>query len=293
MSTDQDLPLVVLTGASGFLGSQTLDYLLKQNYRVLAPVRSLSRLSYQKARYANTHYAARIQYVEVPDQSVPSSFGNILTGAEAIIHNATVDPLAPAVAGEVPEKLITPVVDMASAIFLAALEVPSIKRFVYVGSSVSVVNGEILDGKKFTEEDWSEVSVEDAVRAGGGWLAYSVAKTLAEKKIWELTEERKPGFEVVVLNPPEIIGKSLHEVKEAKSISGLGAVGLKNLIDGKEATGISPASYGNFMAVGEALNLRELIYFPSDYNAALLWACTFTVYPYKSWSHMTEQYSNA
>ena len=202
MSTDLDLPLVVLTGASGFVGSQVLDYLLKQDYRILAPVRSVSRLSYQKARYANTPYAARIQYVEVPDQSIPSSFDNILTGAEAIIHNATIDPWTPTVAAEVPEKLIKPVVDMATAIFLAALEVPSIKRFVYVGSSVSVVNGEILDGRKFTEEDWSEVTVEDAVRAGGGLVAYCAAKTLAEKKIWELTEEKKPGFEVVVLNPP-------------------------------------------------------------------------------------------
>lgn len=202
MSTDLDLPLVVLTGASGFVGSQALDYLLKQNYRVLAPVRSVSRLSYQKALYENTPYAARVQYVEVPDQSVPSAFDNILTGAEAIIHNATIDPRVPAVAAEVPEKLITPVVDMAKAIFLAALEVPSIKRFVYVGSSVSVVNGDILDGKRFTEEDWTGVTVEDAVRAGGGVVAYTAAKTLAEKKIWELTEERKPGFEVVVLNPP-------------------------------------------------------------------------------------------
>jgi len=212
MSTDIDLPLVVLTGASGFVGSQVLDYLLKQNYRILAPVRSVSRLSYQKARYANTPYAARIQYAEVPDQSIPSSFDNILTGAEAIIHNATIDPWTPTLAAaEVPEKLIKPVVDMASAIFLAALEVPSIKRFVYMGSSVSVVNGEILDGKKFTEEDWSEVTVEDAVRAGGGVVAYCAAKTLAEKKIWELTEEKKPGFEVVVLNPPGMNNNSLSD----------------------------------------------------------------------------------
>jgi len=51
----------------------------------------------------------------------------------------------------------------------------------------------------------------------------------------------------------------LHEVKEAKSLGGLGTTGLKDLIDGKEVTGINPGSYGNFVYDPYSF-LRVIIY---------------------------------
>src|SRR5687768_12142960 len=75
----EELMLVALTGASGFIGSYTAAALHRAGHRVRALVRETSR---------RDHIAAHVAEWRVGDAADPQAVAGLVAGVEAVIHNA-------------------------------------------------------------------------------------------------------------------------------------------------------------------------------------------------------------
>lgn len=59
-------------------------------------------------------------------------------------------------------------------------------------------------GHIYSENDWNPTTLEQAL-TNGTW-GYRASKTFAEKAAWEFLDREKPGFSLVTLNPPLVLG---------------------------------------------------------------------------------------
>lgn len=92
---------------------------------------------------------------------------------------------------------------MVEALFEAAVEAGGdVERFVLTSSSTAVYRAVDLSKGEYTEDDWNTVTLEEVLSVWDPAETYSASKTFGERRLWELTAEVRPGFEVVVLCPP-------------------------------------------------------------------------------------------
>lgn len=194
--------LVLLTGATGFVGAHILHELITKNHRVIVPIRpaSASKADFFVEKYKD--YPGALRFVEVADQTDATALVPHLKGVEAIIHTASIAPGFGGPAKDAVKEVLEPVAGMITALFEAALQVDSVKRFVFTSSSTAVYGTVDLGKKEYTEDDWNPITVKDVQGPWDPSQIYRASKTLGEKRLWKLTEEYKPAFDVVILCPP-------------------------------------------------------------------------------------------
>lgn len=195
-------PLVLLTGATGFVGAHILHELIITNHRVIVPVRSssLEKTDFFVKKYSNQ--PGVVKFVAVADLADMATMLALMKGVTAVIHTASIIPSSVAPAGGVEKDMLEPMLGMFTALFEAALQVDTVKRFVLTSSSVSVFNSLDLTKKEYTEEDWNPITLADVTKEWNPTNAYSGTKVFVEQKLWELTKEKKPAFDVVVICLP-------------------------------------------------------------------------------------------
>lgn len=97
------------------------------------------------------------------------------------------------------------------------------KRIV-VTSSVAAVLEVVPNAPIFTENDWNTQAVHEVETKGKDSSAadkYRASKTLAERAAWAFMEKNKDkvGFDLVVINPPMVMGPVLHEVDNPDNLN--------------------------------------------------------------------------
>lgn len=235
-------PLVLLTGANGFVGAHVLEHLLKANYRVRSTVRSL-----EKARFIEEKYKTKkedLSFVVVPDIQANGSLDEAVKGCAFICHVAspyftsTNDPL---------KELLEPAVNGTKNVIKSALKADGLERLTILSSFASVVDLEKSPrpGYVYTEHDWNPITWEKGQQDGS--LGYFASKTFAEKAAWEMWKENKPSWDLVTFCPPMIYGPPIHEVHAEKGIAGLNT-SLLRLLTG--ITGKEPAFAGKVSTFG-------------------------------------------
>lgn len=192
--------LVVVTGASGYLGGNVVLAALKAGYRVRGTVRNTQNGEFLK----QLDYAGKADGdVELVSADIlePKGWDKVMEGATWVLHTASPFPLKEP---DNENELIKPAVEGTLNVLKAAHEAKTIKRVVLTSSTSSVMSGHELgkDGKSvsFSEKDWS--NTEKPIGA------YNRSKTLAERAAWKFAEEHK-GFELAVINPCLILGPPL------------------------------------------------------------------------------------
>lgn len=197
--TQMTSPLVLLTGATGFVGAHVLHELITNNHRVIAPVRpcSLSKTDFFLKKYIN--HPGALKFVEVADQTDTAAMLPLLEGVTAVIHMASIIPNGVQPARGVEKDMLEPVLGMITALFEACLQVDTVKRFVFTSSTVAVYGTIDLTKKEYTEDDWNPLTLAEVMKEWDPVKAYSGTKIFGEKRLAELTKENKPTFDVVVL----------------------------------------------------------------------------------------------
>lgn len=204
------MPLVLLTGSTGFVGAPTLRLLLADGYTVRAAIRDMSKADHIKKQHPEK--ADHLEFVEVRDMMKPDAFMEAAKGVDYIVHVAS--PFLLKVKSN-RKDLIDPAIDMTNAILNAAQASPSVKRIVFTSSFAT-----ILDPVKGIKCDY-EYTSESRSPLGNRWnilgnktvaslyspLAYTLSKVLAELAIWDYIKSKKPHFDAVTLHPPYIFGK--------------------------------------------------------------------------------------
>ncbi len=80
--------LILVTGATGFIGAHIVDTLLSRGLRVRGATRSLSKGDAMiKAR---PQYAGKLEFVQIDDFENPGGLEDAVKGVDGVIHTASV-----------------------------------------------------------------------------------------------------------------------------------------------------------------------------------------------------------
>ncbi|XP_071086097.1 uncharacterized protein [Haliotis cracherodii] len=201
MAAANDSPLVVVTGASGYIATHVVKQLQEGGYRVRGTVRSLQDENKVKHLQDLCPDAAhKLELVEA-DLTKPESWEAAVKDAEFVIHVAS--PF-PAQSPKDENEVIQPAVDGTQSVLKACVSTKTVKRVVLTSSCAAISWGPSANADKVcTEEDWSDLEKLDA---------YAKSKTLAEKAAWDFVKELPDSdkIELAVVNPAYVMGPVLH-----------------------------------------------------------------------------------
>eukprot|EP00831_Metopus_contortus_P082961 TRINITY_DN908_c0_g1_i1.p1 TRINITY_DN908_c0_g1~~TRINITY_DN908_c0_g1_i1.p1 ORF type:complete len:392 (-),score=78.53 TRINITY_DN908_c0_g1_i1:124-1299(-) len=206
---------ILVTGISGFLGSQIAFQLLNKGIKVRGTVRDKKNVEKMQVIKELPH--PELLEICEADLVVPHSFDEAAMGCDGIIHPASPFPL---MMPEDESLLIKPAVEGTLQILNAAAKSGTVRSVVITSSAVAMVSYVKEQTKVLTEEDWAEDEHNGT---------YSKSKVLAEKAAWDFYKDMgaEKKFRLAVINPAFILGPSLIKTDFTSSL------GIKMLLKGE------------------------------------------------------------
>jgi nucleoside-diphosphate-sugar epimerase len=206
--------LLVLTGATGFVGFKTLITALKAGYEVRIVVRSSGKgdavleASFIKALKLGSE---RLSYFVVPDIAAPGAYDDAVKGATYVIHCASPIPSF-GDAAPTPEFYDEFFVQTARKATIGLLEsirkAGTIKRVIITSSIAGIIplkyfigqgDNEVFNAENRTTLDPGPYSVE--------FQAYSASKVAALNASEAWVKENSPNFDLISVLPGWVFGR--------------------------------------------------------------------------------------
>jgi dihydroflavonol-4-reductase len=176
--------VILVTGASGWVGGHVCKQLLEKGFSVRAAVRDVAveRVSFLKKMGC--------ELVRVPDLLSDEGWADAMKGCAGLAHVASpVDLTGKADA----DTLVSMAVEGSERALRFAAEAGTVKRVVVTATMASVCGSQ---REKNPDHIWSEADKNDAPGT-----PYSKSKTAAEAKVWELAEKHKDLYSVTTVCP--------------------------------------------------------------------------------------------
>jgi nucleoside-diphosphate-sugar epimerase len=223
---------VLVTGATGYIGSWVVKYLLESGYTVRVTVRDKSKTEKYKHLVQLAEEAKGILEIWSANLLDEGSFDEAAAGADAIMHIASPFTLR---FKDAQRDLIDPALKGTRNVLSAATKSGTVKRIVLT-SSVAAVHGDNIDMvekglTEFTEEHFNTSS-------SAKHQPYSYSKVIAEKEAWQMAQLQSQ-WELVVINPSFVIGPSLSNSSDSESLNF-----MKDLLKGKFFFGAPDLMFG-------------------------------------------------
>ncbi|HEX2403930.1 MAG TPA: SDR family oxidoreductase, partial [Acidimicrobiia bacterium] len=187
---------VLVTGASGFIGSHIVQQLLEGGYRVRGTVRDPVKARADGHLTSLSGAAERLELTGA-DLLTPGAFDDAVRDCEYVIHTAS--PYAINVA-DPQVDLVDPAVRGTISVLESCRDSHTMRRVVLTSSVAAITDR--ADGRVYTEREWN-------TRSSLTRNPYYYSKTLAEQAAWQFMEARRPRFDLVAINPFFVIGPSL------------------------------------------------------------------------------------
>jgi len=199
--------LVAVTGASGYIGSWCVKYLVQNGYQARGTVRSLKDLIKVQ------HLMDMEEPVELfeADLLKEGSFDACFNGCKAVLHVASPFQLN---VKDGQKDLVEPALKGTLNV-LESCKRTGVKRVVLTSSCAAIVcqtaseDPDKFKGKIWTEKDWNTKST---VESG----AYRLSKYLAEKAAWEFCQ--KNGITLTTICPNFVLGPPLSTRLDSVSV---------------------------------------------------------------------------
>lgn len=212
--------VAVVTGVSGFIGSELCKQLLLKGWEVRGTVRSLAKAEkVEHLRALGDALPGKLTLHEA-DLLVDGSFDEVVKGADYVFHTAS--PFF--MKAEDPKKdLLDPAVKGTTTVIKSAIKSKdSIKRVVLTSSVAAIMKTKKGpgNGKLYTDEDWND----EATLTEG---SYPFSKTEAEKAARKLAAEE--GLDLITIHPSFVLGPVLSQRTDATSVST-----FKELLEGAD-----------------------------------------------------------
>lgn len=269
MTTIDKSKPVMVTGATGYVAGWLVKRLLEEGITVHAAVRNPDN----KKKVAHLDEIAAkskgsIKYFKA-DLLNPGSYKAAMEGCELVYHTASPFTMS----YKDPQKeLIEPAVQGTTNVLNTANEVPSVKRVVVTSSCAAIFTDakDVQDapGGVLTEEVWNTTASLDH-------QPYSLSKTLAEKKAWEM-KEAQDRWDLVTINPSFVLGPALNpgaSTSESMNILkqmgdgsfksgapkiGIGMVDVRDVADAHFQAGFTPEAKGRYITSAHNTDFFEL-----------------------------------
>jgi nucleoside-diphosphate-sugar epimerase len=188
---------VLVTGGSGYLGTQLIAVLLRDGLDVRATVRSLEgEVGVREAVRRGGADDASLELV-VADLKSDAGWAAAVEGVEEVHHVASPIPSAQP---EDPDELIVPAREGTVRVLKAARDAGA--RKVVLTSSFAAVGYSPKAVRDYTEADWTDPDTP-------GLPPYPRSKSIAERAAWDFIETEGGDTQLVVMNPTFIAGPSL------------------------------------------------------------------------------------
>lgn len=268
MNIDKTKPVMV-TGANGYVASWLVKKLLDEGVTVHAAVRDPNN---EKKVGHLTDLAktspGKLQFFKA-DLLTPDAYFESMQGCEVVFHTAS--PFTAEV--EDPQKeLIEPALHGTENVLKSVNKTPSVKRVVITSSCAAIYTDAIEtvnapDGK-LTEEMWNTTASMD-------YQPYSLSKTLAEKKAWEMVEAQDQ-WDLVAMNMPMVLGPPLnpsHTTSESMTLlktmgdgtlrfgtarMGVGMVDVRDVAEAHYRAAYTPSAKGRYITSAHNTDFLEL-----------------------------------
>ncbi|KAF2023699.1 NAD(P)-binding protein [Setomelanomma holmii] len=169
--------VVLLTGASGFVGFKTLLTALQAGYNVRAVIRKIEQAETLRTHPKVAPYSDQLAFATVPALTDHGAFDHVLFDVVAVLHVA--NPLAIAT-NDYERDIIEPAVNICIYVLHSALSCPSIRRIIITSS-----------------------------------MGYWNSKDLAPAAVKGFVAQHKPHFETIQMLPGVIIGPNDRATDEA------------------------------------------------------------------------------
>lgn len=209
---DPSKTTVLVTGASGFIGSHVVNEALLLGYSVRGTARSQAKADATSKTFNSSKYSTAIVSDFTHDTD---GIANAVKGVDAIIHVASDTTFSEDV-----DAVVGGVVKGVEHFLEAAAKEPKVKRFVLTSSSTAALlpipNKEVT----VTKDSWNDVAVDAAYNKKGEsvgpnpypFIVYAASKTEGEKAVWKFMKEKKPHFQANAVLPNANTGRILDSV---------------------------------------------------------------------------------
>nr|AAX83110.1 alcohol dehydrogenase-like protein [Ocimum basilicum] len=228
---------VCVTGASGFIASWLVKFLLQKGYTVKASVRDPNDPKKTEHLLALDGAKERLCLMKA-NLLDEGSFDSIVDGCEGVFHTAS--PFYHAVKDPQAE-LIDPALKGTLNVLGSCVKTSSVKKIVLTSSIAAVAYcGKPRTPEVIVDETWwSDPEICKQMQ-----LWYVLSKTLAEDAAWKFVKEK--DIDMVAINPAMVIGPLLQPTLNTS------AAAILNLINGAETYPNSSFGWINVKDVAHA-----------------------------------------
>ncbi|KAF3934918.1 Dihydroflavonol-4-reductase [Dactylella cylindrospora] len=211
---------VLVTGATGFIGSHIVDALLAKGISVRATYRSKHKAEAMRMHFRGIYgdkLNNLLNFVYTGDLTTEGCFDDAVRGVDSVIHCAS--PLNFALS---PPEILNPAIAGVKSLLASIATSSSIKKLIVLSSFAAILDEAekgLGPGVTYTAKDWNPVTYEEGLVDLR--QAYHASKTLTEKEVWKWADEvgKGKGIGVVSLCPGLVFGPMAYPIDKISELN--------------------------------------------------------------------------
>ncbi|RSH85395.1 hypothetical protein EHS25_004791 [Saitozyma podzolica] len=198
--------LVLVTGATGLIGSSVAVLLLDSGYKVRAATRSVEKQKPFQQMLESNYGKDAIEFVGVKDYTDPAAWDEILKDVQGVIHLASDLSFSPKY-----EEVVPTVEALTKTFINATSKASSVKSVVLTSSRIAAYDPVFGQDLNVTVNDWADYHIDNAKAIKqddpmAPIAIYAASKVVGEHMAWDFVKHNRPHFAFNTVLPEFVAG---------------------------------------------------------------------------------------